>query len=59
MSDPDPGCQNKLPFATKEAAEGAATTAQHKYGGTKPSVYQCDGCGQWHLASNYDGENNT
>jgi len=49
-------CENKLPFATKEAAEGAAIAARHKYGGPKPNVYQCDACSQWHLASNYDDE---
>ena len=46
-------CKDKIPFKTKEEAEGGAATAKYRYG-DKPKVYRCKHCQQWHLARNYD-----
>jgi hypothetical protein len=50
----EPVCTDKLPFATEDEANGAAVAAQHKYGGSKPKVYQCQDCSKWHLSTNFD-----
>lgn len=47
-------CKDKIPFKTREAAEGAAATAKYRYGSRKLKVYRCKHCGQWHLARNRD-----
>jgi len=52
MTDTDLPCQDKLPFKTKEEAEGAAVLAAHRYGSAKPKVYTCEHCGQFHLSAN-------
>lgn len=43
-------CGEKLAFETKEAAQGAALYAKHRYG-TELKTYCCKHCGLWHLAS--------
>ncbi len=43
-------CAQKLVFDTKDAAQGAATYAEHLHG-TKLKVYKCKHCSLWHLAS--------
>ena len=43
-------CSEKLSFDTKEAAQGAATYAEHLHG-SKLKVYRCKHCELWHLAT--------
>lgn len=47
-------CKDKIPFKTREEAEGAAVTAKMRYGGDKPKAYKCQHCEHWHLARQYD-----
>ena len=49
-------CRDKIPFATKEAAEGAAALAKHRYGKRSLKAYQCRHCGDWHLARDHNDE---
>jgi hypothetical protein len=43
-------CANKLAFDTAKQAKAAATVALHQHG-TKLTIYLCQQCNLWHLAS--------
>lgn len=51
-------CQDKIPFATKEHAAGAAALARHRYDPKSLKPYKCQHCGDWHLASDNDDDEN-
>jgi hypothetical protein len=49
-------CHDKIPFKTKEEAEGAITLAKYRYGQKPLIAYLCAHCQMWHIAQKRDDE---